>query len=72
MVFFQILDVYSQDQYEVHATENTKQVMLEKYVEDFDEKPSKAKEIEYKKYEMLIHLNNYFFYKKDMHLVHLI
>ena len=56
MVFFQILDVYSQDQYVSHATANTKQVLLEKYVEDLDERPSKAKETIYKKYEMLIHL----------------
>ena len=56
MVKFQILDVYSQDQYEVYATANEKQVTLEKYVEDTEEKQTKLKEIEYSKYEMLIHL----------------
>ena len=56
MVKFQILDVYSQDQYEVYATANEKQVTLEKYVEDNEEKQTKLKEIEYSKYEMLIHL----------------
>ena len=56
MVFFQILDVYSQDQYEVHKTANEKHVRLEKYDEEEEDKPSKLVQIDYSKYEMLIHL----------------